>query len=155
MRLGRESGVITAGALGSYAYGLWRYGIGPKANTLTFLTLGIAQLLHALSCRSESTTVFDSRRPTNRYLDLALWGSLGAQVLAALIPGLRSLLGLTPIGLLDGLVVAFCATLPLLINEGGKTGRQKTTDAAIDTDYHLVAQVWNEKSHATRGNVPG
>lgn len=139
-RLGRESGVIAAGAWGSYAYGLSRYGIGPKASTLAFLTLGIAQLLHALSCRSESTTVFDSGRPPNRYLDLALGGSLAVQVLAALIPGLRSLLGLTPIGLLDGLVVAVCATLPLLINEAGKTGRQKTTHTAIDADYHLVAQ---------------
>lgn len=154
-RLGQESAVMTAGALGSYAYGLSRYGIGPKASTLTFLTLGIAQLLHALSCRSEHTTIFDSERPSNRYLDLALWGSLGAQVLAALVPGLRSLLGLAPLGLLDGLVVATCATLSLLINEGAKTGREKKRDAAIDTDYHLVAQAWNEKSRATRGSVPG
>ncbi len=126
VRLGRESGIITVGTLGSYAYGLSRYGSGREASTVAFLTLGVAQLLHALSCRSESTTVSDPGRPTNRYLDLALWGSLGTQVLTVLIPGLRSLLGLTPIGLLDGLVAGACATLTLLINETGKADQTQS-----------------------------
>jgi Ca2+-transporting ATPase len=37
-----------------------------------------------------------------------------------MIPGLRSFLGLAPIGLLDGLVIGGSALLPLAVNEGTK-----------------------------------
>ena len=37
-----------------------------------------------------------------------------------LIPGLRNLLGIVPISLLDGIVIGGSAALPLLINEGTK-----------------------------------
>jgi hypothetical protein len=36
-------------------------------------------------------------RPSNRYLNLALLGSLTVQVLALVVPGLRSLLGIAPL----------------------------------------------------------
>jgi Ca2+-transporting ATPase len=121
-RLGIESGVISAGALASYAYAALRYGAGPRAGTHAFMTLTIGQLLHALSCRSEDTTIYRREgRPPNRYLDVALGASLGVQVLANFMPGLRGLLGLTRIGLLDAAVIAAGATLPLLVNEATKT----------------------------------
>jgi Ca2+-transporting ATPase len=36
------------------------------------------------------------------------------------IPGLRSILGLAPMGLMDGLVIGSTALLPLLVNEATK-----------------------------------
>jgi hypothetical protein len=42
------------------------------------------------------------------------------QTVALLIPGARSLLGLAPVSLLDGAVIAGAAALPLLINEAAK-----------------------------------
>lgn len=117
-RLAFESGVITAGTLASYGYGWLRYGPGPQAGTLAFVTLTVSQLLHALSCRSETTTLLDrNKRPPNPYLKLALLGSLGVQLLAIAVPGLRKLLGIGPIGLTDALVMAGSAATPLLINE--------------------------------------
>jgi Ca2+-transporting ATPase len=121
LRLGRESAVITAGALASYLYALARYGPGPQAATQAFTTLTVGELLHALACRSEDHSLLD-RAPLqpNPWLTVALAGSLAAQVLTVTLPPLRRLLGTTPLGPLDAVVAALGAVLPLLVNEGVK-----------------------------------
>jgi P-type Ca2+ transporter type 2C len=121
-RMTFESGVLTAGALGAYGYGALRYGLGLQASTLAFHSLTTGQLLHAISCRSEAHSMFSHEKlPPNRYLNLALGGSLFVQLCAMFIPGFRSILGLAPVGLLDGMVVAGAALLPLVVNESTKT----------------------------------
>ncbi len=78
-------------------------------------------MLHAVSCRSDRHSLFSSGRlPNNPYLNWAVGGSLALQGLTIFIPGLRSLLNLTPLGLLDGLVIGATAVLPLLVNEATK-----------------------------------
>jgi Ca2+-transporting ATPase len=120
-RIAFESGVLSAGALGAYGYGIARYGRGQKAGTLAFLSLTVGQLLHAISCRSEQHSIFGKEKmQPNRYLTAALGGSFAIQLLAMVIPGLRNLLGITPIGILDGLVIGGAAVVPLLVNEGTK-----------------------------------
>jgi Ca2+-transporting ATPase len=120
-RLSFEAATLTTGAMAAYAYGITRYGIGPQAGTMTFQSLTMGQLLHAISCRSEKHSIFSGESlPPNPYLTVALGGSLALQVLTILVPGLRGVLGLTPIGLLDGAVIAGTAALPLLVNEGTK-----------------------------------
>lgn len=117
-RMGWESAALSAGALGAYAYGAARYGLGPRASTLAFHTLTTGQLLHALSCRSESTRLFSGTgRPGNPYLLGAVAFSLVLQGLTMLVPGLRAILGLTPVGALDLAVVALGAGVPLVVNE--------------------------------------
>ena len=124
-RITFESAVISAGSLGAYMYGIARYGIGPRAGTLAFTSLTAGQLLHALSCRSEKTGVFQKNGlPTNKYLNWALGGSFALQIAAMTLPGLRSLLRLVPIGLMDAIVTGACAFLPLMVNEATKNGRQ-------------------------------
>ncbi len=116
-----ESAVLSVSALGAYGYGLARYGQGAQAGTIAFMSLTLGQLLHAISCRSETISLFDSRKlPANRYLAGALGGSLALQVSAVAIPPLRSLLGLASIAPGDGLVIGGAALVPLLINEGTK-----------------------------------
>jgi Ca2+-transporting ATPase len=120
-RIAFESAALSGGTLAAYGYGIIRYGMGPSANTMAFMTLSAAQLLHAISCRSEQHSIFDKEKlPPNRYLTAALGGSFGLQFLSLTIPGLRSLLGLGPIGIIDGLVIGGGALLPLLINESTK-----------------------------------
>jgi len=120
-RLGLESAVISGGALGSYIYALLRYGAGPRANTHTFMTLTVAQLLHAFSSRSEQHSLLEREQlPPNPQLRLAIGVSLALQSLTVLVPGLRRLLGTTPLSLLDSLVIATAATVPLLVNESTK-----------------------------------
>jgi Ca2+-transporting ATPase len=121
-RMTFESGVLTAGALTAYGYGFLRYGLGLQTSTLAFHSLTTGQLLHAISCRSERHSLFSGGDlPPNRYLNLALGGSLLAQVATMFLPGVRGILGLAPVGLLDGLVIAGSALVPLLVNESTKT----------------------------------
>lgn len=62
-RIGFEAGMISAGAIGAYAYGLARYGAGPAAGTMAFMSLTTGQLLHALSCRSERHRILTNGLP--------------------------------------------------------------------------------------------
>ena len=57
-RYGFESLAITAGTMASYGYAIARYGIGPRAGSTAFMTLTLAQLLHAYSCRSDRNSIF-------------------------------------------------------------------------------------------------
>jgi Ca2+-transporting ATPase len=120
-QIAREAATISASALGGYGYGLLRYGPGTRASTLAFTTLISAQLLHAWTCRSQRHGVFTAEKlPANRYLDGAVVGSLALQVLAMLVPGLRGLLGIDRLSLIDGLVVVLGGLAPFLINEAEK-----------------------------------
>jgi Ca2+-transporting ATPase len=123
-RIALESATLSAGALGAYGYGLMRYGMGPHAATLAFTSLTIGQLMHAVTSRSETHSVLGGREkngepplPPNPYLTGALAGSFAAQALALVVPGLRNLLGLTPISLVDGLVIGGSALIPFVVNE--------------------------------------
>lgn len=120
-RLGVESAVITTGTLASYGYAFLRYGPGARANTHAFMSLTLAQLLHALSCRSDRHTILErDGLPSNPYLNIALGASAAVQALTIFVPGLRRILGTTPVSLVDGLVMGAGAAVPLLINETRK-----------------------------------
>lgn len=90
--------------------------MGPRAGTLAFMSLTTGQLLHVLSCRTETKQSL----PSNPWISAALGGSVALQVLALAVPGLRNLLGITPISLIDGVVIGGSALLPLLVNEAAK-----------------------------------
>ena len=117
-KMTREAGVISLGAMSSYGYGIARYGIGSRASSIAFMSLTTGQLLHAISCRSDKHSIFDSEPlPSNKYLNLAMGGSFALQAMALFVPGLRSLLGIGPIGIIDSLVMGGTAMLPLVVNE--------------------------------------
>ena len=129
-RIAFESAMLSAGSMSAYFYGISRYGMGPSAGTIAFSSLTLGQLLHAYSCRSETHSIFDKGNlPPNPYLNAAIAGSMGLQVLAMVVPGLRTLLGITPIGFIDWLVVGGSAVLPLIVNEATKHGNKKAKAA--------------------------
>ncbi len=116
-----EASTISAGSLAAYGYGLARYGQGPQAGSMAFMSLCTGQLMHAISCRSETHSMFDADQlAPNRYLTVALAGSLGMQALTLIVPGLRRFLGLNPLSLMDAAVAAGSAIAPLLVNEATK-----------------------------------
>jgi Ca2+-transporting ATPase len=124
-----ESGLLTIGTLAAYGYGISKYGIGPQASTMAFMSLTSAQLLHTISCRSEGHSIFSREQlPNNPYLTAAIVGSFGVQILAFTIPQLRSILKIAPIDLIDGAVIGGSALLPLLINESTKRDRAFESD---------------------------
>jgi len=120
-RITFEAGTLTAATLGAYGYGLARYGMGPQAGTIAFQSLTIGQILHAFTCRSDKRSLLTSRRmPANKYLHAAVLGSLGLQALGLLVPGLRNLLGITGVTVVDAAVISGAAVVPLLVNELAK-----------------------------------
>jgi Ca2+-transporting ATPase len=117
-RLLRESLLLSGGALGSYLYGITRYGAGPRASTHAFATLTFAQLLHALSCRSERAGLLDRiGRPRNRALDISLLSTAAIQIAALFLPWTRRLLGTSRVGLADLVAIGLFAAAPLFVNE--------------------------------------
>ncbi|MDJ0679515.1 MAG: HAD-IC family P-type ATPase [Xenococcaceae cyanobacterium MO_167.B52] len=114
-----ESSVLSVSTMAAYGYGIVRYGISPHASSIAFMSLVTSQLLHALSCRS-TKPLRTIQLPPNHYLTFALGGSLTLQLICLVIPGLRSLLQVTPLNLLDGVVISNSALLPLLLNERTK-----------------------------------
>ncbi|MBF2077439.1 MAG: cation-transporting P-type ATPase [Synechococcales cyanobacterium T60_A2020_003] len=120
-RIAVESAVLSISALAAYSYALQQYGISPQSSTIGFMSLTLAQLLHAISCRSQTRCLFTSHPlPPNLYLAIALSGSIALQLLSALVPGLRQLLHIAPLSLVDIAVIGSSALLPLLVNEATK-----------------------------------
>jgi Ca2+-transporting ATPase len=117
-QIGWEGFLLAASAFGAYAYAVSHYGNGCQAGTIAFMSLVVAQLLHTLRCRSSLPWHLRKQPlPPNPALAIALAGSLSLQVLSVLLPSLRHLLQLTPLTPSDGLLIAGCALLPLLITE--------------------------------------
>lgn len=126
-RIAFESATMSAGAMGAYGFGIVRYGLGPQAGTMCFMSLMTAQLLHALSCRSETHRVLGGNElPSNPYMSVAFGGSLAVQWLALATPWVRNLLGLVPLGVADVMVVGGTAVAPFLVNEATKPGVTQT-----------------------------
>jgi P-type Ca2+ transporter type 2C len=116
-----ESGTLSLSTLAAYSYGTNKYGVGSQASTIAFMSLTIGQLLHALSCRSQNYSIFDvGKLPANQYLNLAIFGSIALQLLSLGVPELRMLLSMTPINIVDGVVIGSSAFLPLAMNETRK-----------------------------------
>ncbi|RMF22534.1 MAG: cation-transporting P-type ATPase [Cyanobacteria bacterium J083] len=114
-----ESTILSTSTIAAYGYGIARYGISPHASSIAFMSLVTSQLVHALSCRS-TKPLNTLELPANPYLTYGLGGSLTLQLLCLVIPGLRELMQVTPLNLLDGAVIANSALLPLIVNEATK-----------------------------------
>jgi Ca2+-transporting ATPase len=135
-RFTREALLMSAGSLGVYLLGRGLHGPGPQVGTMVFSTVTAAQLLHAIGCRSEHLGLFSRERlGANPYLRTAIPASLALQAATLLVPGLRRLLGLTPLGLVDLALVAAGASLPLLANEAIKaSGWEREDDCRAERE---------------------
>lgn len=125
-RYALEGGAIACGSFAAHIYGILRHGAGQRAATLTFNSLVLAQLLHALVCRSDRhQAFFAADRPSNNFLRLSVGGSIALQLLVNGIPGLRRILGIARLDWMDWATVLGAAVVPLAINEAGKARGRK------------------------------
>ena len=116
-----ESGTIGLGVMGAYYAGMKRYGVGPAAATLAFNTLTFNELAHAVSARSHYKNVFGGiKLPPNKALWAAIGGMTVLQGIVSVLPSTRRLLGTTPMGMTDLLIVAAGVLGPLILNEATK-----------------------------------
>ena len=125
-RLGLEGGLIAAGSLAALGWGTLRHGAGPQARTMAFGSLVTAQLLHALTARSDRHGPFTRAPGTlrpNRPLVGLLLASVGLQALGLLVPGVRGVLGVVPLAPLDLAATAVAGVLPYVANEAVKAAR--------------------------------
>jgi Ca2+-transporting ATPase len=111
-----DAGAMTLASLASFGYGLARYGAGPQARTLAFMTLTSSQLLYALAMRSPRPLRSGGLQP-NPMLGRAVGWTLAAQAGTVLLPFARRILRTAPIGPIDAVVIAATAVLPLLTRE--------------------------------------
>lgn len=125
--VGINAALIAAATLGAYGIALGRYGVGAQSSTVTFSTLTSAQLAYALSCRSTERSGL-ALLDQNPALMGALGGTLGLQIGTIALPFLRRVLGTTPLGLTDWLLVATGAATPLMVSELRKGLRRPASD---------------------------
>jgi Ca2+-transporting ATPase len=137
-RIAFESSLLATSALAAHLYGVARY--GPQGGGIGFLSLISAQILHSITCRSDSRILLtDHGLAPNRQLFYSTTGLIALQAIATVVPPLRSLLGLTIPGPLDLAVVAAATGLPFLVSQATKPaprnpatvriGEQENSDA--------------------------
>lgn len=133
-RLAREAGLITAGAFGAGLMGATRYGFSSRqAGTMAFGSLVTGQLLHALIYADRGNAAHGGPASSNPALLGIVGGSLLLQGLAMLIPGLRNILGVAPIGALDLVATIAGGLLPYLGNRAlGEAGTRSALQAPVD-----------------------
>lgn len=123
-QIGVEGALLTAGALSVYGYGIRRYGLSPQAQTVSFVSLATAQLLHAFSTRSEKHNIFDDNRSArNPFIPLSVGGGIALTVLMQVIPAARRVFGSSAMPPVDWAIAAVGAAAPLLANELVKAAR--------------------------------
>lgn len=124
-----ESGVIGTMVLGAHGYGLARYGPGPHTRTVTFLSLVMSQLLHALACRYDRFVPLGGRTLFgNSRLNAALAGAAALQAVAIVSPGMRGLLGIAAPRGVDLAVAGGTSLAAFAVNEAILAARSRTDE---------------------------
>ncbi len=125
-QLGAHGGVIAAGSLAALGWGTLRHGSGPEARTMAFGSLVTAQILHALTARSDRHGPLTGEPvplQPNRPLTRLLLASAALQAAGLFVPGVRGALGVVTLGPLDLAATAAGGLLPYVANEVLKAAR--------------------------------
>ncbi len=152
LRMSREAAVLAGGSLLGSLYGLIRGGTAAHASTMAFHILSCSQLAHALVCRHEKKGSSVSLPRANPALLAAVGGSFVAQFLTGWIPALRRFLRLTPMGLLDWVVVGLGAAATAWANLKAKKSAQLRQDLPAVASLRVVSEnVGMQKTHEAAG----
>jgi Ca2+-transporting ATPase len=119
----QAGGIITASAVAVF---LWLLRDGTVvAQTGTFMTLALAQVLHLGNARSEAPVLKIARITANGYALLAVALSVGLQLAAMYVHPLPELLHLVPLGPGQWLVVLVASLVPALAGQSLKALRAR------------------------------
>jgi Ca2+-transporting ATPase len=142
-RLGRHALVMATGSLVSCGLGAIGGGSLGYGRTMAFTSLVSSQLFYARACRAK----VDEGNP---YLSGSLTVGFALQAAALLIPGLRSVLEVTRIGL-GGIGVSFLvgAVSAQFLNKRGTFSRQSSRDIVVVRREHTKrGHIKEEQAHA-------
>lgn len=117
-RIGAEASVMAGLALLGFGVGTAWYGRGARAQTMAFVTLTSAQLLHTFSSRSAEHSIFGKGTlPKNKNIALAVLSGFALQCIPLAVPSVRRMFALAPLGVKDLLVCGGLALSNFVLNE--------------------------------------
>ena len=98
------------------------YFIGVKTSyetaiTMTFITLCLSQIFHALNQHSNTLSFFSKEQPKNKYLFLAMLASLTMLMIIIFIPALSKIFSIVTLTFNQWLIVIVLSLMPLLVSE--------------------------------------
>jgi Ca2+-transporting ATPase len=109
------AGLITASTLGAFA---WALSDDPRqANTISFMTLALAQIFHLGNARVDTAVLGIRRALANGYAVAAVAGSVALQLGAIGIAPLRDVLGIVPLDPNDWIIVLAGALAPAVAGQ--------------------------------------
>jgi Ca2+-transporting ATPase len=118
--------VLAAATLTAFVIGLEWHGDGDpaRAGTMAFMTLALAQTVHAFNTRSSRESAFSVRRAANRWLWGAVAICVALQAAAVFVPFLREVLSTVVPSAREWGVIAACSLAPLVVVEVVKLVRR-------------------------------
>ncbi len=130
-----EQVALMGGWMGIAAFGAFWYllelGVSEaEARNMVLLLMVLFENVHAFNARSERRSVFAIAVAANPFLVLAVIAAQGLHIAAMYTPGLRDILGVSPIGFAAWLSVAALALSLLAVAELYKIWRQPEDDAS-------------------------
>ena len=92
-------------------------GRADAAVTMSFMTVGLAQVFHVFNSRKERGPLRPAEWSGNLYVIGAVVLTIGLQIAAVYMPGLNTVLKTVPLHGADWLVIAGCAMTPLVVGQ--------------------------------------
>ena len=98
------------------------YFIGLKANyetaiTMTFITLCLSQIIHALNQHSNTISVFSKDSQKNKMLFIAMLASTVMLIIILIVPGLRKIFSLVTLTINQYTIIIILSLMPLIVSE--------------------------------------
>ena len=87
------------------------------AVTMTFLVLCFSQIAHALNQHSSTVSIFSKNHPKNKYLYLAMLGSVMIALLVVFIPPISKFFSLVELNINEWLIVIILSIIPVVLLE--------------------------------------
>ena len=87
------------------------------AITMTFITLCLSQIIHALNQHSNTISIFSKHHPKNKVLYLAMFASLAILVITVFTPGLKDFFSIAPLTVTEWSITIALSLVPLLVSE--------------------------------------
>ncbi|MBD3187552.1 HAD-IC family P-type ATPase [Candidatus Bathyarchaeota archaeon] len=110
--------VITASTLGAYLVATNLASFSSETSvTISFLTLGFAQLWHVFNMREKGSSFFRNEITENKYVWFALLGCTGLLFSATYLPGLTVVLSTHDPGLIGWMILLPCSSIPYIAGQ--------------------------------------
>ncbi|MCD6416341.1 MAG: HAD-IC family P-type ATPase [Planctomycetes bacterium] len=113
--------LITVATMAAFLYGRFAHGVvesGPDpAITMSFLTIGFAQIFHVFNSRKEGRALRGAEWWSNPFVLGAIGLTVALQLAAVYLPGLNAALRTARPAPMDWLVIGTCSLMPLVVGQ--------------------------------------